>query len=60
MRINEVREQILIHYLGFGTEDAHKAWSSQWVVFNSKNLLSHLIEQVLRMAEQCKVLSESQ
>ena len=34
-RLNAVKEQILIRYLGLGWEDAHHPWSSHEVVFNS-------------------------
>ena len=45
-RLNAVKEQILIRYLGLGWEDAHHPWSSQGVVFNSQHLLKDFIEKV--------------
>ena len=57
-RLNAVKEQILIHYLGLGWEDAHHPWSSQRVVFNSQHLLGHLIEKVLPITEHREVPNE--
>ena len=57
-RLNAVKEQILICYLGLGWEDAHHSWSSQGVVFNSQQLLNHLIEKVIPMTGQREVPSE--
>ena len=59
-RLNAVKEQILICYLGLGWEDAHHPWSSQEVVFNSQHLLNHLIEKVLPMTEHQEVPSNLQ
>ena len=49
-RLNAVKEQILIHYLGLGWECAHHPWSKSGVTFSSKQLLKHLIETVIPMA----------
>ena len=57
-RLNAVKEQILIRYLGLGWEDALHPWSSQGVVFNSQQLLNHLIEKVIPMTGQQEVPSE--
>ena len=57
-RLNEVKEQILICFLGLGWEDAHHPWSSQEVVFNSWHLLKHLIEKVLPVTGHQEVLSK--
>ena len=50
-RLNAVKEQILIRYLGLGCKDAHHPWSSQGVVFNSWHLLNRLVKKVLPMTE---------
>ena len=57
-RLNAVKKQILIGYSGLGWEDAHHPWSSQGVVFNSQQLLNHLIEKVIPMTGQQEVPSE--
>jgi hypothetical protein len=53
-----VKEEIMIHYLGLGWKDAHHPWSSQGVVLNSQQLLSHFIENVLSLAQDHEVPTE--
>ncbi len=54
-RLNAVKEQILIRYLGLGWEDAHHPWSKSGVTFSSKQLLKHLIETVIPMANELTI-----
>ena len=49
-QLNAIKEQILIHYLGLGWEDAHHLWSKSGLTFSSKQLLKHLVETVIPMA----------
>jgi len=41
-RLNAVKKQILICYLGLGWKDAHQPWLSKGPVFNSQHLLNRL------------------
>jgi hypothetical protein len=54
-RLNAVKEQILIGYLGLGWERAHNPWSKSRVTFSSKQLLKHLIETVIPMANELPI-----
>ena len=54
-RLNAVKEQILICYLGLRCEDAHHPWSKSGVTFSSKQLLKHLIETVIPMANELTI-----
>jgi len=54
-RLNAVKEQILIRYLGLGWERAHHPWSKSGVTFSSKQLLKHLIETVIPMANELPI-----
>ena len=54
-RLNAVKEQILIGYLGLGLERAHNPWSKSRVTFSSKQLLKHLIETVIPMANELSI-----
>ena len=54
-RLNAVKEQILIRYLGLGWERTHHPWSKSGVTFSSKQLLKHLIETVIPMANELPI-----
>ena len=57
-RLNAVKEQILICCLGLGWEDAHHPWSKSGVAFSSKQLLKHLIETVIHLADDLPIPNE--
>jgi len=49
-RLEAIKEQILIRYLGCGWEDAHHPWSKDHHQFTSAELLEHLCEVVIPMS----------
>lgn len=61
-RLEAVKEQILIRYLGLGWEDAHHPWSEGGPAgrnsFTSKRLFEHLVEVVIPMADVLEVPTE--
>ena len=57
-RINAIKEQIVIQYLGLGWKDAHHLCSAHGEVFNSHHLLKRLTEKVLPKAETFEILLE--
>jgi len=58
-RLKAVQEQILIRFLGLGWEKAHHPWSKDSVAFTSKQLLAHLMNVVIPLADVLKVPAEA-
>ena len=56
--MNAVKEQILIHCFGLGLEEAHHPWSKGGITFSSKQLLKHLTEKLIPMADELDILME--
>ena len=51
-RLDAVKEQILIRYLGLGWAEAHHAWSENERGFTSAELFKHFLEVVLPLADE--------
>ena len=58
VKLNAVKEQILIWHLGLGWTEAHHPWSVQELLFSSCHILKHFIEKVLPIAEINEVLPD--
>ena len=58
-KLDAVKEQILIRYLGLGWEKAHHPWSCGQVTYGPDELFRHLVETVIPMAETEKVPAEA-
>ncbi len=54
-RLNAVKEQILIRYLGLGWKEAHHPWSSQGEMYTSSDIFRHLIETVIPLQDIMEV-----
>lgn len=57
-KLTAVKERILIRYLGLGWEDAHHPWSKGGVDYTPKQLLKHLTDVVIPLADTLKVPDE--
>jgi hypothetical protein len=57
-KLEAVKEQILMRFLGLGWVDAHHPWSAKGEVFNAIHLFHHFIEKVLPLANKLEVPSE--
>jgi len=54
-RLEAVKEQILIRYLGLGWSAAHHPWSTSGREFSSNELLEHLVNVVIPLAKELEV-----
>ena len=54
-KIECVKEQILIRYLGLGWEEAHHPWSKNKHTYTASELLKHLCEVVIPLQDTKKV-----
>jgi hypothetical protein len=57
-KIECVKEQILIRYLGLGWEEAHHPWSKNKHTYSASELLKHLCEVVIPLQDTKKVLDQ--
>ena len=58
MRLVEMKEKILIQYLGLGWKLDHHAWSEGLMNFSSEELYKHLVEVVITIADDLAVPPE--
>ena len=57
-KLEAVKEQVLMRFIGLGWVDAHHPWSAKGEVFNAIHLFHHFIEKVLPLANKLEVPSE--
>ncbi len=57
-KIECVKEQILIRYLGLGWEEAHHPWSKNKHIYNESELLKHLCEVVIPLQDTQEILDQ--
>lgn len=54
-RLESVKEQILIRYIGLGWEEAHHPWSFRGRAFTPDELFEHLIEVVIPLQDSKEI-----
>jgi hypothetical protein len=57
-KLEAVKEQILIRYLGLGWDKAHHPWSRGEVIYGPDELFKHLVETVIPLADVEKIPDE--
>ena len=58
-RLEAVKEQILIRYLGLGWKEAHHPWSANSRPYNLKELFEHLIRVVIPLKDRLELPGEA-
>ena len=53
-KLEAVKEQILIRYLGLGIKEAHHPWSKGQHTYTADELLDHLMKNVIPLESELK------